>query len=240
MSSFSLRESGLLPLPRFYSPRVPSPAGPRPLWATQQCPLPRQNPAPSQRDPVAGPQAPGSSSSRTPHPIPTPAAASALPLPVGKGRRGPTARGRAVSGPQFDSPFRALLPSGHCPPQNPPWLPLPTPGPHPLRHHNSFAKLPLNHLTRKQSYVYIHCYKNKIGTGVSSGVCCHHRGPGGQGDGSGVQVHPLQNGIQPDQDLTPGLSPGCFQPSRQPGTQAPSHHEPAGPGMPPEPCRLLN
>lgn len=152
----------------------------------------------------------------------------------------PQQGGRAVSGPQFDSPFRALLPSGHCPPQNPPWLPLPTPGPHPLRHHNSFAKLPLNHLTRKQSYVYIHCYKNKIGTGMSSGVCCHHQGPGGQGDGSGVQVHPLQNGIQPDQDLTLGLSPGCFQPSRQPGTQASSHHKPAGPGMPPEPCRLLN
>ena len=79
---------------------------------------------------------------------------------------GPTVRRACGLGPQFDSPFRALLPPGHYPSQTH-VAPLPTPRSHSLKHHNSL-KLSLYLPTRKQWHVLL--FKNKIGTVYSWGV----------------------------------------------------------------------
>lgn len=68
------------------------------------------------------------------------------PTSCGRGRA--QARGKKglwFWGPRFDSPFGVRLPSGHCPSQNLPWLPLAHTQIHSIKHQDPFFELPSYH-----------------------------------------------------------------------------------------------
>ena len=143
--SFSLRDSGLppsaLPDP---GPPVPTPrvSGPQRQRSSAHR---SQSLAPPRRDPMAGLRAPCLCS---PHLLLCPCQLPPSCLLWARAGGGPTVRRACGLGPQFDSPFRALLPPGHYPSQTH-VAPLPTPRSHSLKHHNSL-KLSLYLPTRKQ------------------------------------------------------------------------------------------